>query len=111
MGPISTHKGEHLMQTDKGILLYRRRIRHLIDDLTNGKRMPQPQQISGETVRTNGQDTVMLMTKKNENDREFLRSVGLAVMKLQFDSENMPLDERDNHIISKLSEMEKSSKL
>ena len=109
MGPISTHKGEHLMPTDKGILLYRRRIRHLIDDLTNGKRMPQPQQIPGETVRTNGQDTVLLMPKKNENDREFLRSVGLAVMQLQFDSENMPLEERDIHIINELSKMEKSN--
>ena len=103
MGPISTHKGEHLMSTDQGILLYRRRIRQLIHDLTNGKRMPQPQQIPGEAVRTNGQDTVLLMPQKNKNDREFLRSVGLAVMKLQFDSENMPLDERDSHIINKLS--------
>ena len=98
------------MPTDQGILLYRRRIRQLIRDLTNGKRMPQPQQIPGEAVRTNGQDTVLLMPQKNKNDREFLRSVGLAVMKLQFDSENMPLDERDSQIINKLSKMEKSGK-
>ena len=29
MGSISSHKGEHLMPTDKGIMIYRRRIRKL----------------------------------------------------------------------------------
>jgi phenylpropionate dioxygenase-like ring-hydroxylating dioxygenase large terminal subunit len=111
MGPISTHRGEHLMPTDRGISLYRRKIRQLIQDLTNGKRMPQPQQISGEAVRTNGQDTVLLMPQNNENDREFLKVVGSTVLNLQFDSESMPLDERDNHIINQLSKMEKNRKL
>ena len=110
MGPISTHKGEHLMPTDQGILLYRRRIRQLIRDLTDGKRMPQPQQIPGETVRTNGQDTVLYMPQNNKNDRKFLRSIGSAVMKLQFDTENMSLNERDSHIINMLLKMEKNGK-
>ena len=108
MGPISAHRGEHLMPTDRGISLYRRKIRQLIQDLTNGKRMPQPQQISGEAVRTNGQDTILLMPQNNENDREFLKAVGSTVLNLQFDSESMPLDERDNHIIKQLSKMEKN---
>jgi len=95
------------MPTDQGILLYRRRIRQLIRDLTDGKRMPQPQQIPGETVRTNGQDTVLYMPQNNKNDRKFLRSIGSAVMKLQFDTENMPLNERDSHIINMLLKMEK----
>lgn len=111
MGSISTHKGEHLMPTDRGILLYRRKIRQLIRDLTDGKKIPQPQQIPGEAVRTNGQDTVLFMPQKYKNDREFLRSIGQAVMKLQFDSENMSLTERDTHIIDELLKMEKSGKL
>tara|TARA_B100001123_G_scaffold135189_1_gene156796 strand:+ start:1516 stop:2886 length:1371 start_codon:yes stop_codon:yes gene_type:complete len=108
MGPISTHKGEHLMPTDQGILLYRRRIRHLIRDLKDGKKMPQPQQILGEVVRTNGQDTVLYMPKKEDDDRKFLRKVGLAVLNLQFKAENMPLVKRDSFIFDELTKMEKN---
>jgi len=112
MGPISAHKGEHLMPTDRGIVLYRRKIRQLIQDLTNGKRMPQPQQIPGEVVRTNGQDTVLFIPQNNHNDdRKFLKTVGSTVMELQFESENMSLKERDNHIINELSKMEKNKNL
>ena len=108
MGPISTHRGEHLMPTDQGIFIYRRRIRQMIRDLKEGKRMPQPQQIPGKAVRTNGQDTVLFMPQKKDNERDFLRSVGSAVLKQQFDLEKMPLDERDNHIIKNLLKMEKN---
>ena len=108
MGEISKHKGEHLMPTDKAILLYRRRIRQLIKDLENGKKMPQPQQIHGEAVRTNGQDTVLRIPRKESDDRQYIRSIGSAIMNMQFDAEKMPLDKRDQYIIDKLSEMEKN---
>ena len=111
MGPISTHKGEHLMPTDQGILLYRRRIRQLIRDLKNGKKMPQPQQVLGEAVRTNGQDTVLLMPQKSDDDRKFLRTVGSVVLNLQFKAEKMPLIERDRFIIDELAKMEKNHSL
>ncbi len=107
MGPISHHKNEHLMPTDKGILLYRRQIRKLIKDLKNGKKMPQPQQVLGEAVRTNGQDTVLYIPKKNEDDRKFIRLIGSEVLNMQFSAEKMSLKERDQYIISKLEEMEK----
>ena len=44
----------------------------------------------------------------NINDRKFIKSIGSAVMKMQFDAEKMPIKDRDNHIISKLSNMEKN---
>ena len=71
MGSISTHKGEHLMPTDKGVMIYRRRIRKLIKNLEEGKDPPQPQKTKGQVVRTNGQDTVLKAPKKNNNDKEF----------------------------------------
>ena len=37
---------------------------------------------------------------------KFIESIGSTVMKLQFDAEKMPIKDRDNHIIKKLSEME-----
>ena len=108
MGEISKHKGEHLMPTDKGIMLYRRKIRKLIKDLENGEKIPQPQQIPGEAVRTNGQDTVLKIPQKETNDRKYIRSIGSEVMKMQFEAEKMPLDKRDNYIMGKLNIMEQN---
>ena len=108
MGSISAHKGEHLMPTDYGVMIYRRRIRKLIKNLKEGKEPPQPQSKKGDVVRTNGQDTVLRMPRRNIDDRKFIRSIGSNVMKLQFDAEKMPINDRDNHIIKKLSEAEKS---
>jgi hypothetical protein len=95
------------MATDKGVMIYRRRIRKLIKDLEEGKEPPQPQKIKGQVVRTNGQDTVLKAPKKKNNDKEFVKSICLSVMNMQFDLEDMPLKERDNNIIKNLYKMEK----
>jgi len=108
MGSISSHKGEHLMPTDRGVMIYRRRIRKLIKSLKNGKEPPQPQKIKGEVVRTNGQDTVLRAPKRNKNDKEFVKLICSSVMKMQFDLEDIPLKKRDNEIIKNLHKMEKS---
>ena len=94
------------MPTDYGVMTYRRRIRKLIKSLEEGKEPPQPQKIKGEVVRTNGQDTVLKAPKRNKNDKEFIKSICSAIMKLQFNSEDLPLKERDSKIISNLQEME-----
>ena len=107
MGYITAHKGEHLMPTDYGVMIYRRRIRKLVKSLKEGKEPPQPQNKKGDIIKTNGQDTILRMPKRNIDDRKFIKSIGSNVMKLQFDAEKMPIKDRDNHIIKKLSEMEK----
>jgi len=106
MGSISSHKGEHLMPTDKGVMIYRRRIRKLSKDLEEGKDPPQPQKAKGQVVRTNGQDTILKAPKKNNNDKEYVKSICSSVMNMQFNLEDMPLKERDNSIIKNLQEME-----
>ena len=108
MGSISSHKGEHLMSTDRGVMTYRRRIKKLIKNLEAGEEPPQPQQVKGEVVRTNGQDTVLRAPKRNKDDKKFVKSICSSVIKMQFNVENMSLKERDNHIINSLHEMEKS---
>ena len=108
MGSITAHKGEHLMPTDYGIMIYRRRIKKLIKSLEEGKEPPQPQNKKGDIIKTNGQDTVLRVPKRNIDDRKFIKSIGSTVMKLQFDAEKMSIKDRDNYIIKKLSEMEKN---
>ena len=85
MGSISSHKGEHLMPTDKGVMIYRRRIRKLSKDLEEGKDPPQPQKAKGQVVRTNGQDTILKAPKKNNNDKEYLDNIiSISAIKLLF---------------------------
>ena len=59
MGVISTHKGENLMPTDRGISLYRRRVRNQVRALVNQVEPPQPFKSRDSTVKTYGQDTVL----------------------------------------------------
>ena len=108
MGPITAHKGEHLMPSDYGIMIYRRRVRKLIKSLKEGKEPPQPQNKKGTIIRTNGQDTVLRIPKRNIDDRKFIKSIGSAVMKLQFAAEKISIKDRDNSIINQLKNMEKS---
>jgi len=94
------------MPTNYGFIIYRRRIRKLIISLEEGKEPPQTQKKQGEIIKTNGQDTVLRMPKRNIDDRKFIRSIGSAVMKLQFDAEKMSIKDRDDHVISKLINIE-----
>ncbi len=107
MGSISTHKGENLMPTDRGISLYRRRIRQQIKDLKQGERPPQPWRHGENSVRTYGQDTVLnLSPKDGENDRKYLAEIGAAVMDMQFQYEEQGNEARDAAIIEKLKDIE-----
>ena len=78
-----------------------------VKELQNGEKMPQPQQVNNEPVRTNGQDTILFIPKKNTDDREFLRLIGSEVLNIQFEAENMSLDNRDEYIINTLKKLEK----
>lgn len=105
MGAISTHMGENLMPTDRGISLYRRRIRRQIKDLTEGTAPPQPRRSS--TVHTYGQDTVLhLPAAGSGDDRAFLRKVGETVMEIEFKHEGLDDAARDDAIIEKLKALE-----
>ena len=110
MGPISTHKGENLMPTDRGISLYRRRVRKAIRDLANeGIEPPQPVRRGDKSVRTYGQDTVLhLPPLRGQDDRSYLLRIGTAVMDMQFEHEDRSDSERDEAIIAGLKDMETS---
>ncbi len=108
MGPISTHWGENLMPTDRGISLYRRRVRQAVRDLArDGVEPPQPVKHGDASVHTYGQDTVLkLPPREGEDDRAYLKRIGEAVMDLQFDVEDWSDETRDLEIISRLKALE-----
>ena len=109
MGAISTHRGEHLMPTDQGISLYRRRIRRQIRELAKGQQPPQPVKPKGLAVRTYGQDTVLnVPPRSNQDDRANLKKIGSAVVDIQFLHEGLANDARDKAIIQDLKRLEVS---
>ena len=106
MGTITAHKSEHLMPTDQGIMAYRRHIKKSIEELKEGKEPEQPKKYVG-TIKTYGQDTVLKAPKRNIDDKKLLKSIGSHIMKLQFETENLSMKDRDQTIFKKLSEIEK----
>ena len=107
MGVISTHKGENLMPTDRGISLYRRRVRTQVRALVNQVEPPQPFKSSDSTVKTYGQDTVLTLPPKNgEDDWMYLDRIGAVVMEMQFDLEESNEGNRDDEIVSRLKKLE-----
>ncbi len=109
MGGISTHKGENLMPTDRGIALYRARVRKQVRDLIKQIEPPQPNISNDGIVKTYGQDTVLTLPPQNaKNDSAYLDDVGTTVMELQFAVENLTAVNRDNEIIRCLQQLEES---
>ena len=107
MGVISTHKGENLMPTDRGVTLYRRRVRKQVRALANQVEPPQPIKSAGSCIRTYGQDTVLTLSPKNgEDDRMYLDRIGAVVMEMQFDLEELNEGNRDDEIVSRLKKLE-----
>ena len=108
MDPISAHRGEHLMPTDRGIALYRRRLRRLIRNLAEGKALPRVVENGESCVRTYGQDTVLKIPSAGDRakDRELMQRLEQQIMALQFDCEGMELADRDKFIIDRLKEIE-----
>ncbi len=107
MGVISTHKGENLMPTDRGIALYRKRLRKQVRALTNQVEPPQPIKSAGSCIRTYGQDTVLKLPSKNgEDDQMYLDRIGAIVMEMQFDLEDFNEGNRDDEIVSRLKKLE-----
>ncbi len=106
MGPINIHAEEHLLSSDKGVALMRRRLRRACRDLAAGKGVTQPTALADGPIRTYGQDSVLTLPADQDDDRVFLRNVEAAVMNLQFAAEDQELTARDETIIAQLIELE-----
>ena len=68
----------------------------------------QAQNKKGDIIKTNGQDTVLRLPKKETDDRKYLRFIGSEIMQMQFEAEKMSLEKRDTFIVDKLNEMVKN---
>jgi len=105
MGPISEHSLENLVPSDKGIQMYRRRLRELIGALQDGVEPAHACALWPNPVPTYGGDTV-LTVPANGDDRSLLQKAGMAVMEIQFEAEGLPEDQRTAQVIDRLRALE-----
>ena len=87
--PIAVHKLEHLVSSDRGVIMYRKLIRDGIRSLKNGRRTPEHHAAlnPAAVVPTYGQDTVVRVARAAtpEADHELLRKVGREVARTALD--------------------------
>ncbi len=60
-GPITAHKRERLVSSDRGVAMYRQRLKHEMRRLQKGERPPQPADHAASPIPTYGSDTVIRM--------------------------------------------------
>ena len=106
MGVIADQKMEHLVPSDKAIMLYRKRLRKLCGELEQGN---SPRQVNAHwpnPVPTYGGDTVLNIPNNGQDDTELLRGIGERVMQIQFDAELLEGGQRDDTVIEGLISLE-----
>jgi nitrite reductase/ring-hydroxylating ferredoxin subunit len=106
MGVVSEHEKENLVPSDKGVQMYRRRLRELIGALQDGKEPPHATSIWPNPLPTYGGDTVLTVPANGGDDRKLLQKVGMAVMDIQFAAEHLKGHERDEQVIAALKSLE-----
>ncbi len=103
MGAISEHSREHLVATDRGVVLYRRRLRRLARDLARGKLPPQPADLQPGPIATYGSDTVIhAPAGESTDDNEYLRQINDRVMRIIFRGDGYSGQARDRFIMAEL---------
>ena len=106
MGRIADQKREHLVPSDKGIILYRKKLRKICRDLEKGIRPEHTSDYWPNPVPTYGGDTVLSVPADAKNDSKLLREIDKAVMDIQFNTESLVGNARDGTVIQALKNLE-----
>ena len=106
MGPITEHDRENLVPSDKGIQMYRRRLRRLVGALRDGVEPEHVASFWPDPAPTYGGDTVLRLPAGDGDDRAFLRRAGKAAMERQFAAEGLTGAARDDRVVAALKDLE-----
>jgi hypothetical protein len=110
MGRIADQKMEHLVPSDKAIILYRKKLRKLCRDLEAGIKPDHATAIWQNPVPTYGGDTVLNIPADEADDSSRLIDIGERVMQIQLDAEALSGPERDQSVIDALKSLESGFK-
>ena len=106
MGRIADQKMEHLVPSDKAIILYRKKLRKLCRDLEAGIKPGHITDLWQNPIPTYGGDTVLHIPTDPMDDSKRLIDAGEKVMQIQFAAETLSGSERDQVVIDELKSFE-----
>lgn len=108
-GPMAIHTLEHPGRSDVGVYM----CRALLRDAVEGNTPPDPVQTKananrGETLPRYCSDTKLSIRRHadNEKDREIIRKAAHQVFAAMRECDELPLDQRRQHILRRLDEIE-----
>ncbi len=110
MGRIADQKREHLVPSDKGIIMYRKKLRKVCRNLEKGIKPEQTSDYWSNPVPTYGGDTVLNIPLDGKDDSKLLQKIDKAVMEIQFSAESLIGSARDKTIIEAMKNLESSQK-
>lgn len=110
MGRIADQKREHLVPSDKGIIMYRKKLRQICRNLEKGIKPEHTSDYWSNPVPTYGGDTVLNIPGDAKNDSKILQEIDKAVMEIQFSAESLVGSARDKTIIEAMKNLESGQK-
>ncbi|MDX1575441.1 MAG: aromatic ring-hydroxylating dioxygenase subunit alpha [Kiloniellales bacterium] len=108
-GPITVHAKEHLMSSDRGVALFRTRLRSAIRALAKGEAPFQPAALGAAPIPTYCGDTVLRVPPGNDGDRderELILDHSRRVMAAIRSGDGLRGEARDAHVIARLEALE-----
>ena len=110
MGRIADQKCEHLVPSDKGIILYRKKLRKICRNLEKGIKPEHTSNYWSNPVPTYGGDTVLNIPLDGKDDSKLLQKIDKAVMEIQFKAESLTGNVRDTTVIQAMKNLESGQK-
>jgi phenylpropionate dioxygenase-like ring-hydroxylating dioxygenase large terminal subunit len=107
-GPITVHAKEHLMSSDRGVVMFRTRLRSAMRALAKGEAPFQPADLGETPIPTYCGDTVLHASPGNGDERELILAHSRRVIQAIRSGDGLRGTARDAHIIERLKELEAS---
>jgi hypothetical protein len=105
-GPINIHKLEHLATSDRGVALFRTRIRKGIRAVANGDPLPRPDDKSSSPIPTYCGETVVKIPRvPDSDDSQLLLDTSRRVAAAYRAADALKGNARNTHIEGQLNEL------
>lgn len=107
-GPITVHAKEHMMSSDRGVAMFRTRLRSAIRALANGERPFQPADFGEPPIPTYCGDTVLRVPAGDGDgdERALILEHSRRVMAAIRSGDGLKGEARDAHVVARLEELE-----
>jgi nitrite reductase/ring-hydroxylating ferredoxin subunit len=105
-GPIAVHAREHLLGSDRGVAMFRTRLRSAIRRLQSGGAPFQPAELRDAPIPTYCGDTVMPVPRAPGDETEQIRQHARRVIDIIRGADHLKGEDRDHQVVDRLRELE-----